>query len=66
MRKKKYEADSHSNYLTGKDAVSIFNVGESTIKKLAAECGAKVKIGSLTRYRRDVLEDYIESMQKRA
>lgn len=66
MRKRMYKADADSNYQQLEDAVSTFNIGGSTIKKLAEECGAKIKIGRLVRYKRDVLEEYIESLQKRA
>ena len=66
MKKRMYKADSDTNYLQLQDAVSFFNMSASTIKKLAKECDAKMKIGSIARYRKDILEDYIESMQKRA
>lgn len=61
--KKRYEADLHAtNNLSIDDAVRYFNVSASTVKKLARESGAKVKIGSLARYRKDILEEYINSM----
>ena len=65
MRKKAYTEDTNSNYLTGKGAVAVFTLGESTIKRLARESGAIVKIGRCTRYKRDVLEKYIQDMQEK-
>lgn len=61
--KKQYIPDTQCNYLSLLDAVAFFNLSASTIKKLARESGAKLKIGSSARYRKDVLTAYIESMQ---
>lgn len=64
MSKKLYVSDSSTKYLDLPGAVAYFNLSASTIKKLARESGAKLKIGSSARYRKDVLADYIESMQE--
>lgn len=66
MRKKLYKAAPDSKNDTLSESSAYFNVGPSTIKKLAKECDARIKIGSLVRYRRDILEEYIESLQERA
>lgn len=65
MKKKVYVADPNTNYLALPEASSVFNMSASTIKRLAKECNAKIKIGSLARYKRDTLEEYIESLQER-
>lgn len=64
MAKKLYVPAESTNYLSLNDAVSVFNMSATTIKKLAKACNAKLKIGSLARYRRDVLEAYINSLME--
>ena len=64
MSKKLYVSDSSTNYLDLPGAVAYFNLSASTIKNLARKSGAKMKIGSSARYRKDILADYIESLQE--
>ena len=65
MNKKMYTDDTDTNYLSAKGMARVLNLSESTAKKIAEECGAKVKIGRCARYRRDILEAYI-NQEKRA
>lgn len=61
MNKAKYTKDETCNLLTLKEAVQVFNLGETTIEKLAKQCGAKLKIGRAARYKKDVLQNHIDS-----
>lgn len=61
MREANYNASEDTNYLKIEEAVKYFNVGASTIKRISEACNAKVKIGDCARYKKDVLEAYIES-----
>lgn len=65
MPKKSYKPSTDTNYLDLPGAVAYFNLSASTIKVLAKECGAKLKIGTAARYRKDILAKYIESMVDR-
>lgn len=64
MRKALYEASPDTNYLKIEEAVRYFNLCASTIKKIAKDCNAKVKIGQAARFKKDVLENYINSMNE--
>lgn len=61
MRKALYEASPDTNYLKLEEAAAHFNVCKTTIQRIAKECNAKVKIGKTSRYKRDVIENYINS-----
>lgn len=55
------EKTADCNLLTLKEAISTFNLCETMIEKLAKQCGAKLKIGRSARYKRDVLEQYLDT-----
>lgn len=61
MRKAQYQVHEDCNYLSRQQAVELFNLSPSTIEKIAVASGAKIKLGRTARYRRDVLQQYIES-----
>lgn len=62
MRKAQYQIHEDCIYLSRQQAVEMFNLSPSTIEKIAAASGAKVKIGRTARYRRDLLQQYVESL----
>lgn len=64
MKKALYIANENTNYLKLEEAVRYFNVCATSIKHIAAECNAKVKIGESARYKKDVIEAYIESQNR--
>ncbi len=66
MRKPQYKANESSVYITRDDCVSRYCLSRVTIDRLAAECGAKVKIGRNARYDRQKLDAYISSMSSNA
>lgn len=42
-----------------KDTMKYFNLGAATTRKIAKEAGAVMKIGRLTRYNYEKIENYI-------
>lgn len=61
MNKPKYQRSDECNLLTKQQAMEVFNIGETTLEKLAMQSGAKVKIGRLARYKKDVLQAHIDT-----
>lgn len=61
MYKQKYQPSESTNYLTLKQAVEYFNICATTVDKKAKECGAKIKIGRSSRYKKDKLEAYLDN-----
>ena len=61
MLKSMYHKSESCNLLTLQETVKEFNLSSSMIEKLSRECGAKLKIGRAARYRKDVLQKYIDS-----
>ena len=53
--------DNTGEMLTIVQACQIFNLGESSIRKIAAEAGAVRKIGRSYRIKKDVFLQYIDS-----
>lgn len=45
--------------LTLDQTCEVFNLGASTIRRLAKECGAEIKIGRACRYVKDEMSKYI-------
>lgn len=66
MRKAQFKPSDDCNLLTIEQAVKYFNINAQAIKKLASECGAKLKIGRSARYRKDKLEEYIYSFTEQS
>ena len=52
--------DANGALLTIAQACSVFNIGSTSLRKLAAEAGAVRKIGKLYRIDRARLAEYIE------
>lgn len=48
--------------LTDEQASCLFNLGRTTIRKLAEEAGAVRRIGRLYRIHRETLANYIETV----
>ncbi len=63
MIKTQYKPNDHCNLLTLQQAVETFNLSEVTIDKIAKQCGAKLKIGRSARYRKDILQDHLNSFK---
>ncbi len=63
MKQTQYSTAVNCNLLKIDQAVSYFNLNPQMIKKLAAECGAKLKIGRSARYQRDKLEEYLKRFE---
>ena len=61
MERPKYKRSEASNILTLQEAVELFNLSEYTIERLAKQCGAKLKVGRCARYKRDVLQQHLNS-----
>jgi len=61
MVKAQYTRNESCNLLTLPEAVETFNLSASTIEKLAKQCGAKLKIGRAARYKKNVLQEHIDS-----
>ena len=62
MRKAMYESNNDCILLKRQQAVELFNLSASTIERIAKKCGAKVKIGGSSRYRKDILMKYFDSL----
>lgn len=62
MSKALYKAAEGCNYLTVKEMTEVFNMSQFMVDKIAKRCGAKVKIDYMTRYRRDVFQNYLNSL----
>ena len=63
MLKALYVRNESCNLLTLKEMTEEFNLSANTIEKLSKQCDAKVKIGRSARYRRDRLQQYIDSLR---
>lgn len=50
-----------AEFITVDQAKIIFNLGTTTIKRLAKECGCIRKIGRSLRLNKKILADYIDS-----
>lgn len=48
-------------FITVDQARLLFNLGESTIRKLAKECNCERRIGRSLRLNKKILSDYIDS-----
>ena len=58
-----YERSESCNLLTLPEAAAEFNLSPSTIEKLSKQCDAKLKIGRSARYKRNVLQEHINSFK---
>jgi hypothetical protein len=62
MRKAMYRTSGECILLKRREAVELFNLSESTIERISRKCGAKIKIEGAARYRKDILQQYIDSL----
>ena len=53
--------DERVKYIDYEEAKERYGLGETTIRKMAKECGALYKIGKAARIRVDVFDKYIET-----
>lgn len=64
MNLKIYKAEENCNYLSIKEACSRANVGASTMRRIAEEAHAVIKIGRLYRINWQKIEAYLENLSK--
>lgn len=62
MKHKEYSKEA-GELLTSEEAMARYRLGRHTVEKLAADCGASLKIGKLRRYRRSILDEYINTFE---
>lgn len=53
----------NAQFITVDQATYIFNLGATTIRRLAKECGCERKIGRSLRLNKKILSDYIDSFE---
>ena len=63
MKTPQFTPSAECNLLKIDQAVEHFNLNAQMIKRLASECGAKLKIGRSARYRKDRLEEYLKKFE---
>ena len=51
------------DYVTLKEGADYYNVTLKVFTRIAREAGAVYKIGKMVRIRRDILEEYLRSIQ---
>ncbi len=51
------------DYVTLKEGADYYNVTPKVFTRIAREAGAVYKIGKMVRIRRDILEEYLRSIQ---
>lgn len=51
------------DYITLKEGADYYNFSLKTFTRIAREAGAVYKIGKMVRIRRDILEEYLRSIQ---
>ena len=64
MNKPRYEATSNSVYLPIADCVGRYCLSENSIRKIAREAGAMVKIGRRARINKEALDAYLAKQSK--
>ena len=63
MRKTQYQPSKDCNLLTLPQAVATFNLSSATVRRLAQDCGAVLKIGRSVRIKKDALSEYINTFE---
>lgn len=53
------------DYITLKEGADYYNFSLKIFTRIAREAGAVYKIGKMVRIRRDILEEYLRSIQQR-